>query len=77
MIDSQEVLLARKNRALLAYVLLSSEVQVQKSIIISLSYDQLVHDQSYTISRGNNPRSPVLTLAHAKGRITRAKSQLT
>ena len=58
--------LARSNRASLSDVSLSSEVQVYKSIVIYSSYDRLVHDQYYIISRGNNPTSLVLTLAHAK-----------
>ena len=36
-----------------------------------------MNDRSYTISRENKPTSPVLTLAHAKSRLTRAKSRLT
>ena len=36
-----------------------------------------MHDGSYTISKVNNPTSPVLTLAHAEIRLTRAKSRLT
>ena len=76
-IDSLERSLARSDRASLADVSLSSEVQVYKSIIISPSYDQLVHDQSYILSRGNNPTSPVLTLAHAESQLTRAKSRIT
>ena len=56
---------------------LSLEVQVYNIIVISSSYDRLVHDQSYTICRGNNPTSPVLTLAHAKSRLPRANSRLT
>ena len=64
--DSLEISLARSDRASLADVPLSSELQVYKSIVISSSYDQSVHDISYIISRGNNPKSPFLTLAHAK-----------
>ena len=61
----------------MANVSLLSEVQVYKSIVISSSYDRLVHDQYYIISRGNNPTSLVLTLAHAKSRLTRSMSLLT
>ena len=77
MSDSLEISLARSNIASLADVLLSLEVQVYKSIVISSSYDQSVHNRSYIIIRGNNPTSPVLTLAHAKIRLTQAKSRLT
>ena len=63
--DSLDRLLVRSNRASLTDVTLSLEVQVYKSIIISSSYDRSMHDISYTISRGNIPMSPVLTLAHA------------
>ena len=76
-IDSLDILLAHNIRASLADVLLSSKVQVYKSIVISSSYDWSVHDRSYTISRGNNPTSLVLSLAHAKSRLTQSKNQLT
>ena len=66
MSDSLEISLLHSDIASLADVLLSSEVQVYKSIVISSSYDRLVHDRSYIISRGNNPTSPFLNLAHAK-----------
>ena len=66
--------LARNNRSSLADVPLVSEVQVYKIIVISSSYDRLVHDQSYVISRVNNPTSLVLTLEHAKSRLTRSNS---
>ena len=75
--DSLDRSLARNNRESLADVPLSSEIQVYKIIVISSIYYRSVHDQSYTISRGNNPMSQVLTLAHAKSRLTRAKSRLT
>ena len=75
--DSLDRLLARNNRASLVDVPLSSEVQVHKSIVIYSSYNWSVHDQSYTINRGNNPTSPVLTLAHAKSLLAQAKSWLT
>ena len=61
----------------MADVPLSSEVQLYKSIVISSSYYQSVHDRSYIIIIGNNPTSLVLTLAHAKSRLTLAKSRLT
>ena len=75
--NSLEISLARSDRASLADASLLLEVQVYKIIIISSSYDRLVQDQSYIISRRNNPTSPVLTLAHAKSWLTRAKSRLT
>ena len=56
----------RSDRASLADVLLSSEVQVYKIIVISSSYDLLVHDRYYIIIRVNNPTSLVFILAHAK-----------
>ena len=58
-------LLAHNNRDSFMDVPLSSEVQVYKIIVISSSYDRSAQDRSYTISRGNNPTSPFLTLAHA------------
>ena len=64
--NSLERSLARSNRASLADFSLSLEVQVYKIILISSSYDQSVHNQSYIISRGKNLKFPVLTLAHAK-----------
>ena len=76
-IDSLDRSLAHNNRASLADVLLSSEVQVYKSIVISSSYDRSVHDRYYTITRGNNPTSTVLTLVHAKSQLTRSMSRLT
>ena len=57
--NSLERSLARSDRASLVDVSLPSDVQVYKSIVISLSYDRSVHDLSYTISRENNPTSPV------------------
>ena len=33
-----------------------------------------VNDRFYIIRRGNNPTSPVLTVDHAKSRLTRANS---
>ena len=77
MIDFLEISLACSDRESLADVSLSSEVQVYKSIFISSSYDRSEHNRSYIICRGNNPTSPVLTLAHAKSQLTQAKSRLT
>ena len=75
--DSLEISLARSDRVSLADVSLSLEVQVYKIIVISSSYDQLVHDRSYIIIIGNNPTSLVLALANAKSQLTLAKSRLT
>ena len=44
-----------------------------------LSYFKLgsiMHNRSYTISRENNPTSMVVTLAHAKSRLTQSKSRI-
>ena len=59
-------LLARNNRASLADIPLSSELQVYKSIFIYSIYDLSMHDLSYTIIRVNNQMYPVLALAYAK-----------
>ena len=64
--DSLERSLARSDRSSLVDVLLSSEVQVYKIIVVSPSYDRSVHDLSYTIIRVNNQMYPVLALAYAK-----------
>ena len=72
--DSLDRFLAQNNRVSLADVTLLSEVQVYKNMVTSSSYDRLEHNRSYSISRGNNPTFPVLTLVHAKSRLTRAKS---
>ena len=75
--DSLDRSLARNNRESLADVPLSSEIQVYKIIVISSIYYRSVHDQSYTISKENNPTSLVLILEHANSWLTRAKSWLT